>query len=112
MPWRNLPEWMTHLPDWLQWAAGLLAMLGAILLGALAKIADDVKSGDRRKFWSKQMWLELPALGMMTLVGWGLTEHYSLGSGASVVLGAVLGWSGPKVLEAIIEARILKSWRK
>lgn len=112
MPWRNLPEWITHLPDWLQWMAGFLAMLGAAGVGAMAKIADDVKSGDRDRFWTRKLFLEVPAVGMMALIGWGLADYFGLSSGQSVALGAFLGWAGPKTIEALIALKITDRWRK
>ena len=102
MPWRNFPEWIANLPQWLQVMVGFLTMLFAAGMGAMAKIADDVKSGNRDKFWTRALFLEVPAVGMMALIGWGLAEHYSLGSGASVGIGAFLGWVGPKAAEVVL----------
>lgn len=112
MPWKSMPEWLTQLPDWLQVFVGFSAMLFAAMVGAMAKIADDVKSGHRERFWTIKLFLEIPAVGMMALIGWGLAEYYTLSSGASVALGAFLGWAGPKTVEAIISMRLPTNWRK
>jgi hypothetical protein len=112
MPFRNFPEWIANLPQWLQVMVGFLSMLGAAGMGAMAKIADDVKSGNRDRFWTKKLFLEVPAVGMMALIGWGVAEHYGMGVGASVALGSFLGWAGPKTVEAIISMKMPSSWRK
>ncbi len=82
------------------------------MVGTMAKIADDVKSGDRDRFWTRKLLLEIPAVGMMTLIGWGLASYFDLSSGGSVALGAFLGWGGPKTVEAFIAMRMPRSWRK
>jgi hypothetical protein len=106
MPWRNLPEWFHHLPDWVQWALGLLGMLSATMMGAMAKIADDVKKGHRDKFWTANLFLELPALGMMYLVALGLAAWWDLPDYVNMAVAVLLGWGGPKLVEAIIAAKL------
>lgn len=112
MPWRNLPEWLAHAPEWLQWMVGFLSMLGAAGVGAMAKIADDVKTGNRDRFWTKKLFLEVPAVVMMALIGWGLAEYLGIGAGPAAALGAILGWGGPKTVEAIIAMKLSGRWRK
>lgn len=104
MPWRNLPEWIAHLPDWAQWVMSMVAFLLAAGVGTVAKIADDVKSGDRDKFWTKQLYLEVPAVGMMALIGAGIAQHFELAEYAASALTAFLGWGGPKTITVILTA--------
>lgn len=102
MPWRNLPEWISHSPEWFKLALGFLAMLAAAGVGAMAKIADDIKTGERERFWSKKLFLDLPAWVLMTLVAIGLSEHYELSNAVGIGLGSFLGWAGPRVLDTVI----------
>lgn len=105
MPWRHLPDWMTHAPEWVQVTIGFVTLLVAAGIGAMAKIADDVKSGNRDKFWTKKLFLEVPAVGMMALTGWGIAEWQSFDVGAACALTSFLGWAGPKAVEALIALR-------
>lgn len=102
MPWRNFPEWMAHSPEWVQWAIGSLAVLTAAGVGMMAKIADDVKNGDRDRFWSRKLLLEAPAVGMIALMGWGFAEYFGLSTGQAVGVTTFMGWLGPKTLETAI----------
>lgn len=112
MPWRNIPEWLAHSPEWIRWVLGFVSMLLAAGVGTMAKIADDVKSGSRDAFWTRKLYLEVPAVGMMALVGWGVAEHYGMGVGPAGALGAVLGWVGPKTVEALLARKFIDKWRK
>ncbi len=102
MPWRNFPEWLTHAPDWVQWAVGILAALAAAGIGMLAKIAEDVKSGARDKFWSSKLFLEVPVVGMIALIGWGVAEYYALPTGQAVAVTTFMGWLGPESMKAAL----------
>lgn len=106
MPFRNIPEWISHAPEWLQWALGFMMMLASAGIGAMAKIADDIKSGERERFWSKKLFLDLPALAMMTLISIAITEYYGLPSPVGIGIGSFLGWAGPRVLDTVVLARI------
>lgn len=104
MPWKSGPDfWQTIL--------GLLAMACATASGAIAKIADDVKNGDRPKFWSRQLWLDLPAVVMMAILAVSTTLYYGLSPGVGAGIGTVLGWVGPRIVDMVIGRR-LREWGK
>jgi len=102
VPWKNGPEF------W-QWVIGVLAMLISTSVGAVAKIADDVKMGERHKFWTKQLWLDFPALLMMTIAAISVTEYLDLSTAVGVGLGTFLGWLGPRTLDLFIGYKV-RSW--
>ena len=105
MAWKNNPEVI-------QYVLGFTAMLGAAGIGIMAKIADDVKNGDRPKFWSKELFLEIPTLLMMGLLAFGISEYLDLRGGAAAAVGAFLGWLGPKSVDIYLSYRFGPKFRK
>ena len=105
MPWRNGSD-LWHLIQ------ALAATLIATAAGAIAKIADDVKTGNRKKFWTRQLWLDIPAVLMMMFVAWGAAEYYGLTPGVGAALGSLLGWAGPRTVDAILGQKIRIQFRQ
>lgn len=102
MPWKNIPpDWLAVLIEALrnsEFLAGVkafLAVLAAAGVGAMAKVADEVKSGERRKFFSKQLWLDVPALLMTAVIAIGVTAYYDLPGSVSAGISVFLGYAVP-----------------
>lgn len=81
-------------------------MFIATAVGAVAKIADDVKNGHRVKFWSSQLWLDIPAVLMMMLVAWGVADYYDVSPGVGAALGSLLGWAGPRAVDVFLSRKL------
>lgn len=95
MPWKNSPElWQIIL--------GIAATALSVSVGSMAKIAEEVKRGYRHKFFTKQLWLDVPALWVMIVLAWGIIEYYDLSGGAAAAVGAVFGYLGPRIMDAIV----------
>lgn len=105
VPWRNGP-------DFWQFIQALAAMLIATAAGAIAKIADDVKTGNRKKFWSRQLWLDIPAVLMMMFIAWGVAEQYDLAPGVGAALGSLLGWAGPRAVDVVLARKLRIQFRQ
>jgi len=74
------------------------------VMGVAAKVASEVKSGEREKFFTNKLWLELPAWAVMTIVSYGFTSWQNLSPGQSVGLTAVLCYLGPRAIDVAVSA--------
>ena len=102
MPWKNDPGWLTELFSKAN-MQGLLTFVFALFasgVGAMAKIADEVKSGERRKFFSRSLWLEIPSLVMAALATIALAAWLELPAAVTGGVGTWMGWAGPKAADA------------
>lgn len=97
MPWRNGPGFIQELML-------LLGTAGVVAMGMLAKIAAEVRDGKRDKFLSAKLWLELPAILVMTLVATGINVWFGLDGWVGNAVAVVCGWSGPRAIDAMIGA--------
>lgn len=82
----------------------LVAGAGTILLWvALGRVmwhANETRLG-RRRFWSKNLLLEIPVAIGMSGVAWGAVEYFGLQSGQAAAIGVVIGWLGPRGVEEL-----------
>lgn len=115
MPWSNFPPgWLATILEVLRtspFGHGIQTFLGAFItvgVGLMAKIADEVKRGDRERFFSKRLFLDLPALVMMSLVSIGVSAYLSLSGPVAAALGAAMGYVGPRVVDAWLHAHTRK----
>lgn len=115
MPWRNLPpDWLAATLDAIRnsefWrgAKAFIAMFTAAGIGAMAKVAGEVKRGQRPKFFSAQLWLDVPAVLMLALIAIGLASYYDLTGPMAAGLSTMLGYIGPRVVDTLI----LRKWGK
>lgn len=102
---------LKQVPELWQFIMSFLAMAIAAAIGATAKIADDIKSGDRTHFWTPKLWLDFPAVLMMALVAVSLAEYFDLTAGIAAGLGVTLGWAGPRIVDVFIGNK-LAEWGK
>lgn len=110
MPHSTLPDWMAWLPPWA--TSATLWLIGAsVYAGRLMYHAEEVRAG-RRRFWSRDLLLDLPVVAGMSFLTWGLVEHWGLSTAGAVVLGPVLGWLGPRGTRAMIEVWLRLKLRK
>lgn len=93
-------------PEWLQAALAVLTFTVFAAIGAMAKIADEVKQGGRERFWSAKLWLELPTVCLMGAVAYGIVDYWELSQGPGVAVTAFLGWMGPKALDIFVINRL------
>ena len=96
MPWRNT--------GWLQEALLAVTLAGAVFMGFIAKIAAEIKSGERDKFFTKRLLLDVPALIVMCVIAAGLNIWFGLDGWPSTSVAVVCGWAGPRSIDVMIMA--------
>ncbi len=82
--------------------SGLGLIGAAVWWGRMMWHAEEVRAG-RRRFWSRDLLLDLPVVAGMSLLAWGAVEWWSLGPGVGAAIGVTLGWLGPRGLRATVE---------
>lgn len=97
------------LPEWAQFMLGLVSLWFTVAVGAATKIATDVRRGDRHKFWSRQLWFDLPALFMMMALARAVGSHYDLSSDVAGGLGALFGYLGPRMVDVVLSQYISRN---
>lgn len=107
MPWKDSSWWQVlieTLSIW--WEDALLAVsVGiAVMIGLLSKIAHEVQSGQRRRFITRRLWLDIPALIAMVSVAAGISVYFDLDGWPSSAVGVVCGWLGPRSIDVILLA--------
>lgn len=100
MPFSHLPEAARGL---LSGLAGLAGIILAVLFGRLAWHTAEVQRGNRR-FWSWLMALEGLTVGVLVVLAKAASDYAGLVPGGWQELGmaAVLGWLGPRGLDALL----------
>lgn len=115
MPWKNMPpDWIAAVIDALRhsefWSGmkAFTAILVASGVGVVAKIAGEVKNGERRKFFSVQLWLDVPTLFMAAIMTVGLATYYDMPGEVSGAVGVVFGYAGPRIVDAWLAHKLRK----
>lgn len=107
MPWKD-SGWWQALIEWLSiwWEDAILAVSAgfAVMIGLLAKIASEVQTGHRRRFITRRLWLDIPALVAMVSVAAGINVHFELTGWPSSAVGVACGWLGPRSIDVILMA--------
>jgi len=67
MPWRN--------SGLIQEVLLALGTSVAVVMGLLAKIAHEVKRGERERFFTRRLWLDAPALVVMITIAAGIKDN-------------------------------------
>lgn len=111
MSMKNGPGWLGDLQTWFGWAQGMGIVVSASLVGVMAKIAESIKEGDRRKFWTWSLFLEVPGLGVTVLISWSIVNHFDLSPFAAVGISSILGWAGPKTIERLA-IQVFNRWNR
>lgn len=101
---------MNNNPDLLQVILAVSAVALSVFIGSLAKIAEEVKLGYRHKFFTKQLWLDVPALFTMIIISWGLVEYLELSERVGLAASTIFGYLGPRILDAVIAYKF--NWPK
>lgn len=96
MPWRN--------SGWLQEAILALFTAGAVVMGLIAKIVHEVKTGEREQFLTRRLWLDVPALIVMIVVAAGLNVWLELEGWPATAVAVVCGWAGPRSIDILLMA--------
>lgn len=106
MPWRDNPGWLQD-----QWQAFVLlaATTFAVTVGTLTRITDQLKNGERQRFWSRRLFIDALGVVFMVLVCAGVAEYYSFGTFTSVAMSVVLGRLGPPAIDRVVES-VLNYW--
>lgn len=73
----------------------------AVLVGRMATISEQIRSGQRR-FWDRDILWEIPTVLFVSFVAFGLAEWLALPQGPSLGLASVLGWLGPRIIERVV----------
>lgn len=107
MPWKD-PGWLHALMEsfaaW--WEDAILAVSAgvAVMIGLLSKIAHEVQSGHRRRFITRRLWLDVPALIAMVSIAAGISVYFNLDGWPSSAVGVACGWLGPRSIDIILMA--------
>lgn len=96
MPWRN--------SGWLQEALLAATLAGAVIMGFIAKVAAEIKSGERDKLFTKRLLLDVPALIVMCVIAAGLNIWFELDGWPATAVAVVCGWAGPRSIDIILMA--------
>lgn len=107
MPWKD-SSWWQALIEWLSiwWEDAILAISTgiAVMFGLLAKIASEVKSGHRPRFFTRRLWLDVPALLAMVMVAAGINVYFELEGWETSAVGVICGWAGLRSVDVILLA--------
>lgn len=107
MPWKDSSFWQALIQAGeLWWEDALLAVSAgfAVMVGLLSKIAHEVNSGQRRRFVTRRLWLDVPALIAMVSVAAGISVYFELSGWPSSAVGVVCGWLGPRSIDVMLMA--------
>ncbi|WP_027967306.1 hypothetical protein [Halomonas halocynthiae] len=96
MPWRN--------SGLLQEMLLAFTLAGAVIMGFIAKIAAEIKSGEREKFFTRRLLLDVPAMAVMFAIAAGVSERYGLVGWQSTGVGMIAGYVGPRGIDIILMA--------
>ena len=96
MPWRN--------SGWLQEALLAVTLGGAVLMGFIAKVASEIKSGERERFFTRRLLLDVPALIVMCVIAAGLNIWLDLEGWPATAVAVICGWAGPRSIDVILMA--------
>ena len=102
-------DWKTVFGEFTQFAVGTVALLIAVVSGAVTRIATDVRRGDRHKFWSRQLWLDVPALFMMVAIARGIAVYFEFPSDIAGGVGAALGYIGPRMVDTVFSRYVART---
>ncbi|TDX21897.1 hypothetical protein DFO67_13216 [Modicisalibacter xianhensis] len=102
MPWKSDPD------TWRQMIMMFLSTAGAVAIGALARIIDQVQSGKRDGFWTKRLLVDGVGLIAMVFIAVGTAEYFELGKWSSVAVAVGLGRVGPPAIDNIVEAIVYR----
>ena len=96
MPWRN--------SGWFQEALLAITLAGAVLMGFIAKITAEIKTGERDRFLTRRLMLDVPALVVMCVIAAGLNVWLELEGLPSTAVAVICGWLGPRSIDIILMA--------
>lgn len=96
MPWRN--------SGWLQEALLAVTLGWAVLMGFIAKVASEIKSGERERFFTRRLLLDVPALIVMCVIAAGLNIWFELDGWPATSVAVICGWAGPRSIDIILMA--------
>lgn len=102
MPWRQNPG------DILATIQLLLSTLGAVLVGAVSRVLEQIQSGEREKFWSRRLITDIVGVVVMVLISVGISEYYDFGRWAHGALAVGLGRLGAPTFDLLVEALLAR----
>ncbi len=107
MPWKDASWWQALLDTFSVWREDAVLAVSAgvaVMIGLLAKIAHEVQAGQRRRFITRRLWLDIPALIAMVSVSAGISVYFELDGWPSSAVGVICGWLGPRSIDIILMA--------
>ncbi len=63
----------------------------------------------QRHFWGRELWWEIPAAVFCAITGGGLASYMGLDPMASHAVVGVVGWLGPRGIEAVL-AKVIEKY--
>ncbi len=78
---------------------GILGMVPTTFLARLLWHRVEVRAGRRERFWSKDLWWEIPTAILCAIISGGLGAYFDLGIPAANAVAGVMGWLGPRGAE-------------
>lgn len=88
-------------PELQQLLAGLAGLLPTALLARLLLHNKMVKAGHRR-FWSKELFWEIPTAVFCAIVGGGVATYLNFEVMAAHAVVGAIGWLGPRSIEVML----------
>ena len=88
-------------PEMKQAITGIAGLVPAALLARLLWHWRLVQLGHRR-FWSRELFWEVPTAVLMGLMAGGLVSYFELGAPEGFAIAGVCGWLGPRGMEVLL----------
>ncbi len=104
MDWRN-PSEVGQL------VALALSTAGGVLVGTLTRIFDQVREGQRERFFTRRLLVDGLGCLFIILVCLGVAEYFQLQTFATVAVSVLLGRAGPPAIDQMFDAFITRGKR-
>ena len=88
-------------PEMKQVMSGIAGLAPAALLARLLWHWRWVQLGHRR-FWSRELFWEVPTAIFMGVLAGGLVSYFELGAPEGFAIAGVCGWLGPRGMEVLL----------
>ncbi len=97
MSWKNQPD---------LWQLVVLAISTGIgvLIGTLTRIFDQVREGQRERFFTRRLLVDGLGCLFIILICLGVAEYFALGTLTTVAVSVVLGRAGPPAIDRLFDA--------
>lgn len=95
-------------PDFMSVLLNFVGMAVAGLIGATSRICDEVQTGKRKKFWTKELFVDLTSFTVMILIAAAISEYFELSRMGAAALAGVMCRAGTPLLDNVLKLLIKK----